>query len=144
MHEGSCLCRSIRYVIEGELGDFGYCHCISCRKASGSAHAANAGLHRDSLRLNDPEQLLQEYESSPGKFRVFCSRCGSPLYAYLSATPHLVRIRLGTLDTPFSKTAKAHTFVSEKASWHVIEGNLPQFAQWADKEVLVQGGSRQK
>ena len=143
MYEGSCLCGSIRYSIEGELSDFGYCHCVSCRKASGTAHAANAGVDRSVFLLEDSHSYLKEYESSPGKLRAFCSNCGSSIFAYLAATPHLIRIRLGTLDTSFGKEAKAHTFVSEKAPWHIIEGDLPQFAMWADKGVLVQIGSRQ-
>lgn len=143
MYEGSCLCGSIQYSIEGDLSDFGYCHCTSCRKASGTSHAANAGVDRSVFGLEDPNSYLKEYESSPGKLRAFCSNCGSPILAYLTATPHLIRIRLGTLDTPFEKEAKAHTFVSEKAPWHVIEGGLPQFPKWADKDVLVQIGSRQ-
>jgi hypothetical protein len=54
MYEGSCLCGSIRYSIASELSDFGYCHCISCRKASGTACAANAGVDRGAFRLEDP------------------------------------------------------------------------------------------
>ena len=143
MHKGSCLCGSIRYVIDGELSDFGYCHCKSCRKASGSAHGANAGVQRDAFQFQDPLGYLREFESSPGKKRAFCSQCGSPLYAYLLKTPGLIRIRLGSLDTSLHTTSKAHTFVSDKASWEVIEGALPQFDEWADKDVLVQLGSRQ-
>ncbi len=143
MYKGSCLCGSIQYSIDGELSEFGYCHCTSCRKASGSTYGANAGMFRENLHLVDPADALKEYESSPGKLRAFCGNCGSPLFAYLSATPDLIRIRLGTLDTPFNKTARAHTFVSDKASWEIIEGTLPQFDAWADKETLVQLGSRQ-
>jgi hypothetical protein len=93
--------------------------------------------------LSDPLSLLREYESSPGKFRAFCSNCGSPLYAYLAETSDVVRIRLGTLDSPFTKQAKAHTFVGEKASWEVIYGDIPQFEEWASRDVLVQSGSKQ-
>lgn len=143
MQEGSCLCGSIRYEIDGELSDFGYCHCKSCRKASGSAHGANIGIARSNLKLADSNSYLKEFESSPGKLRVFCSNCGSPIFAYLGSNPEIVRIRLGTLDTALAKTAKAHTFVGDKADWDVIEGSLPQFEEWADKEVLVQLGSRQ-
>ena len=143
MYEGSCLCGQIAYRVEGELSDFGYCHCRSCRKASGSAHGANAGLHRRSFTLSDPDGMLREYESSPGKFRAFCTNCGSPLYAYIGSTPDLIRIRLGSLDTPFAKRAQAHTFVRDKASWEIIHGDLPQFDEWAPHDVLVQVGSRQ-
>lgn len=143
MHRGSCLCRKILYQVDQELSDFGYCHCRSCRKASGSSHGANAGVERRSFRIFDPDGLLREYESSPGKFRAFCSNCGSPIYAYLSASRSALRIRLGSLDTEFHKLPRAHTFVADKAPWDVIEDNLPQFDQWASRDVLVQPGSRQ-
>lgn len=143
MHKGSCLCGKVHYSIEGELSDFGYCHCNSCRKASGSAHGANSGIARANFNLSDEEDLVREFESSPGKFRAFCSRCGSPLYAYLTKSRDLIRIRLGSLDSHFNKTAKAHTFVSNKACWENIADSVPQFAEWAPREVLIQTGSKQ-
>lgn len=144
MYKGSCLCGKVRYQINSELSEFGYCHCRSCRKASGSAHGANAGVRRQHFDLSDPEGVLREYESSPGKHRTFCSNCGSPIFAYLAATRDVIRVRLGTLDTHFDKLAKAHTFVGDKAPWHTIDGDLPQFSGWASRDVLVQLGSRQQ
>ena len=142
VYRGSCLCRSVRYEVFGELGDFGYCHCRSCQKASGSAHAANAPIDRDDFVLLSGSEALRQFESSPGKFRVFCSTCGSPIYAFVAATPEVLRIRLGTLDTPFSKEPKAHTFVSERAPWAPIEDKIPQFPEWAPRDVLTQAGSK--
>jgi putative intracellular protease/amidase len=142
-HRGSCLCGAIAYEVTGDLGDFGYCHCQSCRKASGSAFGANAPVDRARLRFVRGADRIREYESSPGKLRGFCPTCGSPLYAYLRATRDVLRLRLGSLDTPFAKSPKAHTFVSDKADWEPIEGGVPQFATWASKDVLVQRGSKQ-
>jgi hypothetical protein len=143
MHHGSCLCGIVRYELSGELGAFGYCHCRSCRKASGSSHAANAPIERAQFQLLGGADTLREFESSPGKFRAFCSRCGSPIYAYLAESREILRIRLGSLDTSFSQRPRAHTFVSDKADWEPIEDNLPQFPEWAPKAVLEQRGSRQ-
>ena len=143
MHLGSCLCGKITYSIDGELSDFGYCHCKSCRKASGSAHGANAGVERKHFALRDEDDLLSEFESAPGKFRAFCQRCGSPIYTYLTDSADVIRIRLGSLDTPFHGKAKAHTFVGEKAEWDVIDADIPQFEGWAPRDVLVQPGSKQ-
>ena len=142
-YQGSCLCQSVRYAIDGELGDFGYCHCTSCRKASGSAHGANVAVDRARFHLLSGEGALREYESSPGKLRVFCSACGSPMYAYLRATPEVLRVRMGSLDTPFTGRARAHTWVSDKAPWEAIEDTVPQFPEWAPRSVLVQRGSKQ-
>jgi hypothetical protein len=144
MHRGSCLCGRVRYELSRELGEFGYCHCTSCRKASGSAHAANAPVERDAFTLTAGDDVLREFESSPGKFRAFCSACGSPIYARLTASPDTLRIRLGSLDTPFSKQPRAHTWVSDKASWEPIDDGLPQFAEWASRDVLEQRGTRQQ
>lgn len=143
LHRGSCLCGNVQYELSDELGEFGYCHCKSCRKASGSGHGANAPIDRASFHLLSGADTLREFESSPGKFRVFCSRCGSPIYAYLAGSEDLLRIRLGSLDTPFTKTPRAHTFVSDKAAWEPIEDTIPQFPEWAPKAVLHQRGSRQ-
>lgn len=143
MYQGSCLCGGIQYQINSEPGDFGYCHCGSCQKASGSAFAANAGVAREHFVLSDKSGFLKEFESSPGKHRVFCGNCGSPVYAYLASTPDQIRIRLGTLDTPFFKSAKAHIFVGEKAGWERIHDNLPQFDEWAPSSVLTLVGSKQ-
>lgn len=143
MHRGSCLCQSVQYEIAGELGAFGYCHCTSCRKASGSAHAANAPVDRTRFRLVAGAEALREFESSPGKRRAFCSRCGSPIYAYLERSADVIRTRLGTLDTHFDRRPRAHTFVADKASWAPIDDELPQFPAWAPTSVLDQRGSRQ-
>jgi hypothetical protein len=143
MYEGSCLCRGVRYRLTAELGDFGYCHCTSCRKASGSAFGANAPVDREHFHLLAGSDTLREFESSPGKRRAFCGRCGSPIYAYLAATPEVLRIRLGSLDTPFAKHPLAHTFVADKATWEPIEGARPQFDEWAPRSVLHQRGSKQ-
>jgi hypothetical protein len=88
-------------------------------------------------------ELLREYESSPGKLRVFCSNCGSPIYAYLVATRDVLRVRLGSLDTPFHGRPRAHTWVSDKAPWEPIEDSVPQFPRWAPRSVLEQRGSKQ-
>jgi hypothetical protein len=143
MFEGSCLCGGVRYKLTAELGAFGYCHCRSCQKASGSAHAANAPIDRVHFHLVTGQHLIREFESSPGKLRAFCTHCGSPLYAYLVSSPDVLRIRLGSLDTPFHKQPQAHTWVSEKASWEPIADTVPQFDRWAPKGVLHQRGSRQ-
>ncbi|MFI5307979.1 MAG: GFA family protein, partial [Polyangiales bacterium] len=73
------------------------------------------------------EDLLRRYESSPGKFRVFCGRCGSPLWKRDDTKPDVLRLRLGCVDTDLDATPVAHVYVSEKPRWSEISDNLPQF-----------------
>jgi len=142
-HRGSCLCGNVRYELFGELGDFAYCHCRSCQKASGSAYAANVPVARKDFALLSGANTLREFESSAGKRRVFCARCGSPLYAYVTATPDVLRVRLGSLDTPFTHAPTAHIWTSEAAHWSPIADSIPQFSEWPPRELLAQAGSKQ-
>ncbi|MCW4628485.1 GFA family protein [Marinomonas rhodophyticola] len=51
MLSGSCLCNGVQYEIKGELGDIMQCHCQKCRKANGSAFAANAAIPTTAFAL---------------------------------------------------------------------------------------------
>ena len=42
MHQGSCLCGRVRLTIREIVGDYVFCHCKSCRKASGSSTSASS------------------------------------------------------------------------------------------------------
>jgi hypothetical protein len=128
MITGGCLCGSVRYAVDGQLGPAIFCHCEQCRRASGTAFATNAPARARRLRFTAGRDAIREYESSPGKFRAFCSRCGSPVYSRLASDPETFRLRLGTLDGDPGRRPLAHFFVGSKAVWHEITDALPRFA----------------
>jgi hypothetical protein len=117
MLTGRCLCGGVRIEIEGSLGPVVQCHCSLCRRASGTAFATNASVRADSFRAAAGAELVREYESSPGYFRAFCSRCGSPLYGSGERFPELRRVRLGVLDGDPGARPAAHVWVGSKAPW---------------------------
>lgn len=127
MLSGSCLCNGIQYEIRGELGDIMQCHCQKCRKANGSAFAANAAIPTTAFVLLKGKELLAEYESTPDVFRVFCKQCASPLYSRRPHMPELLRLRIGTLDTKIDGKSSSHIFVGSKAEWHDICDDKPQY-----------------
>ena len=129
MLEGGCLCGGVRFRVTGKLGPAGYCHCKQCQRASGSAFASNAPTRTRYFALTSGAELVTEYESSPGKYRAFCARCGSPVYSRRDSEPELRRLRLGTLDSDPGRRPLAHVWVSAKAPWHEITDSLPQYAE---------------
>lgn len=129
MLSGSCLCNGIQYEIKGDLGDIMQCHCQKCRKANGSAFATNAAIPTTAFTLLKGEELLAEYESTPGVFRVFCKQCASPLYSRRPNMPELLRLRIGTLDTKIAGKPSSHIFVGSKAEWHDICDDIPQYKE---------------
>ena len=126
MLTGKCLCERIQYEIDGKLGPVVYCHCSQCRRASGSAFATNAPVRRKYFRFLSGENAISEFESTPGKFRAFCSGCGAPIYSRITSDPDTLRIRLGTLDSDPERRPLAHFWSGSKASWFEITDALPQ------------------
>lgn len=126
---GRCLCGRVRFVITGKLGPVGYCHCSQCRRASGTAFAANADVRRSDIAFDSGLDEVTEYESSPGKFRAFCARCGSPIYSRTASDAERLRVRLGALEQDPGRRALAHCWVGSKAPWFEISDQLPQFAE---------------
>lgn len=130
MHEGSCLCGAVRYVIHGEPGSAVFCHCNRCRKANGSAFASNAAVDEAIFELTQGQEALKSFSTPEGVHRQFCGTCGSPILSKRDSMPGLIRLRLGTLDTPSgSLRPTAHIFVGSKADWYEIQDDLPAFAE---------------
>lgn len=126
VYTGSCLCGGIQYEIQGDLAPVQICHCQQCRKAQGSALVTNIPVPTDQFAMTRGEDLLTSYESSPGKERIFCSRCGSPVISRLDKLPGVVRIRAGTLDGQPPLRLLDHAYVGSKANWWPINDELPQ------------------
>jgi len=126
---GDCLCGGVRIEISGKLGAVVYCHCSRCRKAQGTAFGANADVRRKYWRFLSGAHLIREFESSPGNFRAFCSRCGSPIYSRRPDAPDVLRVRLGILNDDPERRSLAHFHVGSKAPWFEIADDLPQFRE---------------
>jgi len=127
---GSCLCGSVQYEADGPLVQVARCHCAQCRKASGAEFATNGSVAASRFRVVAGAELLSEYEWSAGRARVFCSRCGSPLFkrSTRAGEADKVRLRLGCLDSGLVPQPVCHVFVAEKPEWSKISDDLPQFA----------------
>ncbi|MEM1229359.1 MAG: GFA family protein [Pseudomonadota bacterium] len=109
-YKGGCRCGLVRFVAIGEPNRIGVCHCLDCRKHSGTPFGASAIF---------PEgQVTIEGETHDYKGRCFCPCCGSPVYA---RSDDEIEINLGALDS-------ANQFVPTYESWIVHrEGWLPEF-----------------
>lgn len=130
MHQGSCLCGNVRYVIRGELGGAVFCHCSRCRKANGSAFATNAPVDEAAFEVISEADSLKSFSTPEGVHRLFCGNCGSPIASKRDSMPGVLRLRIGTLDTPVGAARpSAHIFAASKADWYEIHDALPQFAE---------------
>lgn len=136
MLNGACMCGRVQYEIEGKPRFMYQCYCGKCRAASGASFVTNIIVDADRFRITAGKESLAAFESSPRKFRYFCSACGSPIYSHGEKTKHVVSVRCGTLKQDPGVRVAYHAFVASKAAWVDICDEQPQFPDWADP-VLV-------
>jgi hypothetical protein len=72
--------------------------------------------------------LVERYESSPGRERCFCRKCGSPLVS--TDRGNVTEVVLGTVDGDPGVRPGEHIFVRSKAPWYEIADALPRFEAW--------------
>ena len=84
---GGCLCGAVRIEARGKPLRVGVCHCLDCRKNSGSLFYAGAIFPEDAVTVSGE---VGEYQG-----RCFCTRCGSTVFGRSEGE---VEVTLGTLD----------------------------------------------
>ena len=96
--EGGCLCGRVRYRIDGEVRDAGYCHCRICQRAAGAPVVAWFSVGSADFAWSAGE--AQAYRSTPGAERLFCPSCGTQLVFRELAEPGQTEVTIASLDDP--------------------------------------------
>jgi hypothetical protein len=128
MIRGSCLCGAVTYEVEALSGPIVHCHCRTCQKAHGAAFATTARVRREDFHWTRGEATLGAFESTPGKLRHFCTRCGSQLLSEWVDQP-MVILRIAGVDEGLSAPPAAHIWVSHQAAWDLGRDDLPRFQE---------------
>lgn len=126
MPKGSCLCRAVRFEVEGNLHPPDACHCSQCRKVSGHFWAST-DVPEAAMTLHGGDKLTW-FQSSETVKRGFCSGCGSALF-WKSSLKDTIAIAMGAFDDPTGTCLAIHIFVADKGDYYDIADGLPQNAQ---------------
>ncbi|HXB19404.1 MAG TPA: GFA family protein [Steroidobacteraceae bacterium] len=124
VYVGGCLCGAVRYEITGAVSNPCFCHCASCRRATGAPTVPWGTFARDAMRLT--RGRLTEYRSSPQVWRGFCARCGTSLTYRHEARAAEIDVTLATLDDPTRLAPLMHVWVKDRLPWVSIGDSLPQ------------------
>lgn len=125
---GSCLCGSVKFGVKPPFSAFRYCHCSRCRKASGSAHAANIFVPQGQFAWLAGEDLVQHFKLPGAKtFAVsFCGRCGSRVpHNIIERREYL--IPAGLLDNDPAARPENSIFWGSRAPWYAEPQAIPRF-----------------
>ncbi len=129
---GGCFCGSVRYRISTLLRGLCYCHCQSCRRATGALCVPWGTVDGSSFEITAGELAINA--SSEGVRRGFCAGCGTAITYANVQRPAEIDITLVSLDDPSRAEPSAHIWCCDKLPWVTIDDRLPQYERLPDVE----------
>ena len=123
--EGGCFCGAVRYRVEGEPVDAGYCHCRMCQRSVGAPVVAWGTWRRKRFVWLSPEPAT--LRSSARAARRFCSACGTQLLFWGEDAPQVVDVNLATLDDPAAIRPGHHIWIMSRIPWFDTADSLPRY-----------------
>jgi len=121
--EGRCYCGERRVIASQAPLTVTYCHCTSCRRASGAPVSAFAAFQAEAVTITpDPGKAVSP---TPGVTRHFCPTCGSPLWATYDYLPGQIYVPVGIFEAAEDLAPERHSHLQEKLSWLCLSDDLP-------------------
>lgn len=117
---GGCFCGVVRYAADGLASPVVFCHCETCRRVHSSPFIASALVSWEGFEWVEGSESVSFIESSPGKKRYFCPKCGSHLVAMYPDAKRAV-LRIASLDQRPTTKPVAHIWQSDKAEWFDLD-----------------------
>ncbi|MBA3511628.1 GFA family protein [Sphingomonas sp.] len=138
-HEGRCLCAAVRYRLEGDPFDCGWCHCRTCQLSSGAPAMAFASVRAGQWIVTQGEEQVRRMRSSSFAERLFCGCCGTPLAIDYDIQPETFDFSVLTLDDPALVRPGFHIFWSSRVAWFDPGDELPKYDRFRPNTVGLEG-----
>jgi hypothetical protein len=124
-HTASCRCGQLRATATGEPVRVSVCHCLACKKRSGSAFAVQARWPREQVTIEGQSKSWSQLADSGNRLIYhFCPDCGSDVHYEIEGKfAGLVAIPMGALDEPYSLSPRFSVWEKRKHDWVDILGD---------------------
>lgn len=121
----SCRCGQLKATATGEPVRVSVCHCLDCKKRSGSAFAAQARWPADRVTIDGRSKRYLHTADSGNEITFhFCPDCGSDVHYDIDGKfDGLIAIPLGAFEDPFSLTPRFSVWEKRKLDWVEILGD---------------------
>jgi hypothetical protein len=121
----SCRCGQLKATVTGEPVRVSVCHCLKCKKRSGSAFAVQARWPAEQVTIEGRSGSFVKVADSgnPATFH-FCPECGSDVHYDINCKfDGLVAIPLGAFDDPYFLQPRFSVWEERKNDWVEILGD---------------------
>jgi hypothetical protein len=125
IRNASCRCGQLRVTVTGEPVRVSVCHCLNCKKRSGSAFAVQARWPASEVTIEGrSSSFIKTADSGNRATFHFCPECGSDVhYSNEGVFEDLIAIPIGAFDDPFFLRPGFSVWEERKHDWVEITGD---------------------
>ncbi|KAI0092514.1 Mss4-like protein [Irpex rosettiformis] len=123
-HTGSCLCGQISYEITGNPKFCVLCHCVNCKKWTGSGSGWLAFFNKHQVRYTKGEDALKTYADGATDrgsilLRNSCAECSAALTVVPTYHADSVGVMVGSVDGDVSEVwkPKSEVYCKDRPKW---------------------------
>jgi hypothetical protein len=118
----------LRYAIAAEAPITArVCWCRVCQYLGAGTGAAGASFAREALTMTGERTIFTSTADSGATMRrSFCPKCGTPVFSEADPRPHLIFVRVGTLDDPEIGKPVGTIWTKSAPSWACFDEGLPK------------------
>lgn len=122
----SCRCGQLKATVTGEPVRVSVCHCLNCKKRSGSAFAIQARWPAEQVVIEGRSKSFDKVADSGNRATFhFCPDCGSDVHYEINGKfDGLIAIPLGAFDDPFFLAPDYSVWEQRKHDWVEISGDV--------------------
>ena len=122
----SCRCGQLKATVTGDAVRVSVCHCLNCKKRSGSAFAVQARWPKSQATIEGMSKTFVKVADSGNRATFhFCPDCGSDVYYEIDGKfDDLVAIPLGAFDDPYLLTPEYSVWEERKHDWVEVVGDI--------------------
>jgi hypothetical protein len=125
---GGCACGAVRYQAAGAPVAARICMCRICQRITGGAGSVLAFFATDGFVVEGRTgDFAAVADSGNIIHRQFCPECGTPLFSSAEVRPHLIGVRVGSLDDPSSVTPTAIVWTEAAPAWALLNDALDHY-----------------
>lgn len=122
--EATCRCGQLRVRCHGDPSRISVCHCLDCKKRSGSAFAAQARWADEDVTITgDVTEWSHTGESGAKATFRFCPRCGSTVFYSTEGLPGSTAVAIGAFADPGFPPPEYSVFEERCHDWVRIVGD---------------------
>ena len=125
VRQASCRCGQLKAEVTGDPVRVSVCHCLDCKKRSGSAFAVQARWPEEQFRVEGVSKSWPHHADSGHRItHHFCPECGSTVQFRIEGKfDGLVAIPAGAFDDPYFLEPRFSVWEERKHDWVEIVGD---------------------